>query len=233
MKNTVGARGSTSRAFAAEWLRDPRGIGSLVPSSPALGAAMASQVSRIADGTILELGPGTGAITIALLEAGIAPDRLYLVERNSQLVTRLRRRFPELRVAEGNAARLRALVERDGIEGVAAIVSGLPLRVIDRRSCHRILRQAFGILGDHGSFFQFTYHRSPMPRSMVERLGLVAQKVDQVWLNLPPASIWRFRLAPPQRTDQGQLAPRAVAGRLAARGAERLSAPSHARQGRG
>jgi phosphatidylethanolamine/phosphatidyl-N-methylethanolamine N-methyltransferase len=180
--------------FVAESLRNPRSIGAVVPSSRALAVAMARQVPRVEQQSIIELGPGTGAITAALIDLGIPRECLCLIENNHQLTVSLRKRFPGVRILEGDAARLVGLVERSGIDRVTTIVSGLPLRTLNQRTRHSVLEQSFEILGAAGLFSQFTYHlRSPVSPDIVEQLGLVARKTAHVWLNLPPASIWEYR----------------------------------------
>lgn len=183
-------------SFLSRCFRDPWRTGAVAPSSRALAVAMARQVLPYESGTIIELGPGTGAITAALLDFGIAPDRLYLVERSSEFASVLRMRFPSIRVVEGDALNLREYTERDGVKDAAAIVSGLPLRFFDRKARTSLLLRSFNVMGDSGSFVQFTYnHRPPIPTPVVARLGLEARNLGFVWSNLPPASIWKFQRA--------------------------------------
>jgi phosphatidylethanolamine/phosphatidyl-N-methylethanolamine N-methyltransferase len=187
------------------WQDDPVGIGALVPSSAKLARAVARQVSAAGTGTIVELGPGSGTITAALLEHGIAPHRLYLVERNPALAGFLRRRFAGVRVVEHDAGRLPALVRRDGIDRVAAIVSSLPLRNLDARARYALLRRSFAVLEPSGVFVQYTYrHSAPLTTAMEERLGVVAECAGYVWSNIPPASIWRLRPAAGRRRAAGE-----------------------------
>lgn len=182
------------RTFVRAWHRDPAGIGSVVPSSPALARAIARQVSDYDVGTIVELGPGSGTITEALLERGIPPHRLYLIERNPALASFLRSRFHGVHVVEDDATRLHALVRRDGVGKIAAIVSSIPLRNLGFRTRYAILRRSLDLLDPSGVFVQYTYsHMSPLPREMERRLGLAAECAGYVWLNIPPASIWLFR----------------------------------------
>lgn len=180
-------------AFVAAWLRNPAAVGSIVPSGRALAAAMAQHAARYGHGIIVELGPGTGAITAALLASGVPGDRLYLVERNPQLVAYLRDCFTGLRVVEGDASRLRSLAKRDGLKDVSLVVSGIPLRNLSRNARFALLHQSFRVMRRSGSFLQFTYnHLSPISRSLARRMGLVSVKLGYAWRNLPPASIWQF-----------------------------------------
>src|SRR5215472_14154399 len=80
--------------FLGRWLKAPHRIGALAPSSRHLGRAMAHQVVSAGPGPIIELGGGTGSVTKALLEAGIAPERLVVVERDEKLHRILREPFP-------------------------------------------------------------------------------------------------------------------------------------------
>jgi phosphatidylethanolamine/phosphatidyl-N-methylethanolamine N-methyltransferase len=185
-------------AFMWQCLRNPFRTGAVVPSSRALAMAMARQVLRRNSGTIVEFGPGTGAITAALLDLGIARDRLYLVERSAEFASVLRMRFPGVRVVEGDAVKLREYTLRDGVKEITAIVSGLPLRLLDHQVRASILLQSFASMADSGTLVQFTYsHRPPVPPAVLARLGLETRNIGAVWRNLPPASIWEFRRANP------------------------------------
>lgn len=191
------------RTFVTALQRDPSGIGALVPSSPVLARAIARQVSCYDSGVIVELGPGSGTITAALLDQAIPRQRLYLIERDPALARFLRARFDGVRVVEDDASRLPALVRRDGIGKIAAIVSSIPLRNLDVRARYTILRRSFDLLGPSGLFVQYTYsHTSPLPRRMERRLGLVAECAGYVWLNIPPASIWLFRSQAMRRASE-------------------------------
>jgi phosphatidylethanolamine/phosphatidyl-N-methylethanolamine N-methyltransferase len=181
------------RLFLKQWVRGPFRMGALAPSGPALARLMAHQVDPKGPGTVVELGPGTGSITAALLEAGVAPERLILVEREEELCRWLKNRFPRLRILHEDAAHLaQRLVER-GIVSVEAVVSSLPLLSMPPRTSHAIIDQAFGVLGPSGALIQFTYGpRCPIPRSLVARHGFEARPAGTAWLNLPPATVWRM-----------------------------------------
>ncbi|MGC9127658.1 MAG: class I SAM-dependent methyltransferase [Acidithiobacillus sp.] len=176
--------------FTREFLRDPRAIGAVFPSSPYLARKMAGLVPA-GDGFVLELGPGLGPVTRALLERGVAPADLILVERSPRMVAHLRRRFPGVEVIEGDAARLEDYL---GARGTArAIVSSLPLRSMPASVVRQILDQFPGISRPGTVFIQFTYH----PRSSCH--SIIPQVFEHdgghfVWRNLPPARVDSFSL---------------------------------------
>ena len=119
--------------------------------------------------------------------------RLVVVERDPTLAAALRLWFPGVKVLRGDAAELRALLLPLGIERAATVVSSLPLLSMPKRVRLRIVAEAFALLGERGTFVQFTYGVSSPLGPEYGLLGNVAQRV---WWNFPPAVVWRFRRRP-------------------------------------
>jgi len=183
--------------FAKKWLRDPLRIGALVPSGAALARAVAAAVDRTRPGAVLELGGGTGAVTRALLRSGIAPRDLIIIERDEGLYRILTQRFPDSRVIHGDATRAKDLLAAAGVGAVKAVVSSLPLLAMSPRNQKLLLHQCFDLMGADGLLVQFTYGpASPVSERRLARLGLEAKLADRVWLNVPPATVWRFTRRP-------------------------------------
>ncbi|MFL9827604.1 class I SAM-dependent methyltransferase [Rhodoplanes sp. SY1] len=177
--------------FLRSWIERPLAIGAVMPSSKPLARAMASYVDPHGTGKVVELGPGTGAITEALVEHGVDESRLVLVEFNSNFCRLLRARYPAATVIQGDAYRLRGLFG-DFLRGeVSAVVSGLPLMTKPLRARLRLLNEAFGLLQPGGPFIQFTYSVvSPIPRSLAR---VRTEASERIWLNLPPARVFVYR----------------------------------------
>lgn len=172
------------------WLKNPLKIGAVTVSSPELAAAMARQIPE-GEGYVVELGGGTGPVTRAILAAGTPPDRLVVVERDPTLHRLLCERYPQVRVILGDAMHLQALLKREGVPSVKAVVSSLPLLSMKKAVQYRIGAQAFAILQPGAPLIQFTYGLfSPLPR---RRLGVQGGVKDRVLQNLPPASVWLYR----------------------------------------
>src|SRR6185312_7041355 len=93
--------------FLRTWIEKPLHVGAVMPSSKNLARTMAQFVDPNASGPIVELGPGTGAITNALIERGVDPAQLVLVEYNPGFCALLRDRYPQAKVVQGDAYRLR------------------------------------------------------------------------------------------------------------------------------
>lgn len=150
-------------------------------------------------GPVLELGPGTGVFTRALLGRGVPESDLTLIECGADFARMLEDRFPAARVLEMDAAHL---VHHQIYIGtpVEAVVSGLPLLSIPARKVMSILAGAFTYLRPEGSFYQFTYGpRCPVPALVLDRLGLRATRIGRALLNIPPAAVYRITRQPISR----------------------------------
>ncbi len=177
------------------WLKNPRGIGAIAGSSPDLARAMARQIPKDDiqkdDGWVVELGGGTGAVTKAILESGVARDRLLVVERDPTLHDFLTNRYPDIRILLGDAQELPSLLRLHKIGKVDAIVSSLPLLAMKKSQRCEIALAAFSSLAPGRPFIQFTYGwLSPLPR---RRLGIEGKVQERVMQNLPPASVWVYK----------------------------------------
>lgn len=184
--------------FIRRWLENPAATGAVSPSSPFLARAMALKVDPSVPGPIVELGPGTGPVTQALLSRGVAPERLVLVEYDPHFCRLLQRRFPGVRVVQGDAYRLADTLRCALDEPAAAIVSGLPLLNTAEAKRQALLADAFDLMRPDGVFVQFTYGvTSPIPRRTRrgQRMNFEAAASPPIWLNLPPARIWTYRKA--------------------------------------
>ena len=180
--------------FFGRWLRNPARVGSVVPSSRALAAAMAAEIDPLAPGVVVELGGGTGNITAALLNCGIRPTDIVVIEREASLAEMITKRFPEVTVILGDAQHLQSLLQHAGVGKVKAIVSGLPLLSLPRDTERWILNQCFAVLPVDGYLVQFTYGpRAPVERSIAESLKLMSARAAWVLENLPPAAVWVYR----------------------------------------
>jgi phosphatidylethanolamine/phosphatidyl-N-methylethanolamine N-methyltransferase len=187
-----------SARFIRQWIENPRLIGAVSPSGPALAKRMASFVEVDRDGPIVELGPGTGPVTQALLARGVPASRLLLVEYEPRFCRMLGERYPGVRIVQGDAYGLKKTLEGKIDGQVATVVSSLPLLVRPERDRVELLHQAFELMGDDGLFIQFTYGltKSPMPLHAHGVSGYyVGKGSTPILMNIPPARVWRYRKA--------------------------------------
>jgi phosphatidylethanolamine/phosphatidyl-N-methylethanolamine N-methyltransferase len=179
--------------FLKSLMATPRLTGALAPSGRALARAMAASVDPAYPGLVVELGPGTGPVTRALIERGFDRRRLVLVEFDPRFCRMLERRYEAVRIIEGDAYDLpRTLSELKSAE-VAAFVSSLPLLNQRPHRREKLIGDAFALMGPDGVFVQFTYGLfSPIQREACAGRYL-AHCGPPVWRNLPPARVWTYR----------------------------------------
>lgn len=179
--------------FIRSWMEKPLATGAVMPSGKPLARAMAKCVDPAVEGPVIELGPGTGAVTAALVEQGIEPSRMVLVEFNPTFCRLLRTRYPEATVVQGDAYGIKRLLASLLRQPAAAVVSGLPLFTKPLKFRLRLLTDAFTLLSPGAPFVQFTYAVvPPIPRSYS---GARAHGSERIWLNVPPARVWVYRKA--------------------------------------
>jgi phosphatidylethanolamine/phosphatidyl-N-methylethanolamine N-methyltransferase len=177
--------------FISSWLKNPKNVGAIAPSGPALSRTMAAIVDPAVNGAIVELGPGTGPVTAALLERGIDPKRLVLVEFDSKFCGILRMKFPEVNVIQGDAFALDQTLQDHVSSPLAAIVSSLPLLNFPQPDRQRLIESAMRMMRPRAPFIQFTYGaNSPLP---VQSHLYETSASKRVWWNLPPARVWTYR----------------------------------------
>lgn len=177
--------------FLRSWVERPLMTGAVMPSGRVLARTMASYVDPESAGPVIELGPGTGPVTEALVQRGIAEERLILVEFNPEFCTLLRRRFPKATVVQGDAYALSKTLDGTLMEPAAATVSSLPLFTKPLPIRSALMDEAHTLMRDSAPFIQFTYALVPPIPKQPERYSTM--RSHRIWLNLPPARVWVYR----------------------------------------
>jgi phosphatidylethanolamine/phosphatidyl-N-methylethanolamine N-methyltransferase len=173
------------RDFLRGLVHDPRGVSAPTPSSPHLAKTIAEQIDISRPGLVLELGPGTGVVTQALLDRGLPQHRLVAIEQEPSFVRLMADRFPMIALHQGNALHFEEFLP-PGAQ-IAAIVSGLPLLNLPPQTRLSLLMRALGCQ-DKGVFVQLSYSwRPPIP---AEKGVSISRRI--VWRNLPPAHVWKY-----------------------------------------
>jgi len=177
--------------FLRSWIEKPLHMGAVMPSGRVLARTMAQYVNVDSSEPVVELGPGTGAITSALIEHGVDQKRLVLVEYNPGFCALLRDRYPHAKVVQGDAYALRDSLWNMLSAPASAVVSGLPLVTKPMLTRLKLIRDAFMALAPGAPFVQFTYSVAPpIPKSLP---GVSTEASERIWMNLPPARVWVYR----------------------------------------
>jgi phospholipid N-methyltransferase len=194
--------------FFRQWLKNPLRVAAISPSSRQLARQMMTQLPRNCR-RVIELGGGTGVFTQALLEHGIVPEELLVLELNEELHQLLVRQFPGSKVVCGDAGNLLNISRDHGFDGenrADAIISGLGLLSMPRQTQQSILQAAFDSMQPEGRFIQFTYGpANPVTREVIEALELSSRRASFTWWNVPPATVYVY-----QRRVSRQIVPRSM-----------------------
>ncbi len=200
MPTTASRRADKVRARAARadlipflraWLAAPLRVAAIAPSGPGLARAITAELSATSM-PVIELGPGTGVFTQAILDAGVTPDQLVMIEFGADFAALMRARFPAVRLIERSASDL-ADVTLFGPGQAGAVVSGLPILSMPKPVVRAILSTAFSELRSGGAMFQFTYgYRCPVADAILDEFGLIARRTATVLVNAPPASVYKI-----------------------------------------
>jgi phosphatidylethanolamine/phosphatidyl-N-methylethanolamine N-methyltransferase len=179
--------------FLQEWFANPQRTGSVAPSSRQLAAAMAHWLPDDPESFVLELGPGTGAVTEMLIKRGLREDRLVAIERNPKLARLLREKFPRAQIISGDAWNLDHLLRHrsEPVESVGAVISSLPLLNFPPAEAEALAQKIRAVLEPDGHWVQYSYHLGKNQIRGAASFHLRASKI--VWLNFPPARVSVFR----------------------------------------
>lgn len=179
--------------FLRSWFERPLVTGAVTPSGKMLARTMASYVDPRVSGPVIELGPGTGPVTEALIRRGVEQERLILVEYNPDFCKLLQKRFPRATILRGDAYNIRETFGTRLTEKAAAMVSSLPLFTKPLEQRLDLLNAAHEMMHPSAPFVQFTYAVVPPIPARCDAGTYTASRSNRVWLNLPPARVWVYR----------------------------------------
>jgi len=178
--------------FIQECLRKPKQMGAIAPSGPRLAKAMARWLPDDPHSYIVELGPGSGVVTEALLARGLSPKRLLAIEKSPELAAMLQMRFPQIRVIAGDAGDLDQLLhQHTGERQAGAVISSLPLRSFPKELEELVTRKIHEVLKPGGCWVQFTYHT--YKRWINGSRPYDFHSTEYILWNLPPARVLRYK----------------------------------------
>jgi phosphatidylethanolamine/phosphatidyl-N-methylethanolamine N-methyltransferase len=174
--------------FWGQLLRKPGQVVALAPSSSVLCAEMAAAITPDG-GPVIELGPGTGNITRAMMARGLPADQIHAVEMNPDFCAKLRAEIPGLNVYHISAGDIATLP----VENAQAVVSGLPLLSMPVGLQRAILGGTLAKTRKGGTYTQFTYGpKPPVARAIRDEFNLTWRASRKIWWNMPPARVYRF-----------------------------------------
>lgn len=176
--------------FLKRVFKNPRGLGAVLPSSKALADFIAQHAKKEEDDFIVEVGAGTGSFTRSLLENGVRPEQLIVVELDTELCTYLKAQFPKVTILQGNALDLETLLPAHLKGHVRSVISGIPLINLSKNEQQKLFASLGQVLHPFGQILQFTY--GPISPFAHRRFGLKAKRLGLILKNIPPATVWQY-----------------------------------------
>lgn len=178
--------------FFRGFLKEPRQVGSVIPSSRYMERRIIEFAELEDAATVVELGPGTGGTTRALLDALPAGARLLAIDldpRFTEIVARIC--DPRLVAQTGSAAELGAILRRHGLERADVVISGIPFSTMPAAAGSAILAAIRDSLSAHGLLVAYQF-RAEVAR-LAEPVFGAPSRTAAVPLNIPPMRIWQWR----------------------------------------
>lgn len=177
--------------FFRGWMDKPRAVGSIVPTSAVTARRMASVIDVASGLPVLELGPGTGVITRAILETGLPAGRLYSVEYSEDFVAHLRAHFEGVNIIQGDAFNLDDTLGANSDLTFDSVVSGVPLLNFPVQQRVAYVESLLDRIPPGRPIVQLTY--GPMSPVPAGRGTYSVEHFDFILRNLPPTQLWIYR----------------------------------------
>lgn len=177
--------------FFKSWVESPRAMGTICPTGKVIATRMASVINTGSGLPVLELGPGTGAITKAILRHGVKPENLYSVEYTASLIPHLEAEHPGVNFIHGDAFDLQNALGEMAASRFDSVVSALPLLNFPVGQRIALVRDLLNRLPAGRPIVQLSYGpHSPVPPDWQT---YTVEPLDWIFRNLPPARLWIYR----------------------------------------
>jgi len=175
------------------YIKHPLEIGAIFPTSKITSKLMASELDIKKDSIVVELGPGTGKITQAILDKGVNEKNLILVEINNQFSNALKIKYPQVEIFTEDAVSFFEKFEERYKRKIDIIISAIPLVSLDKNNNDLLCDLAMKNLSAKGKFIQITYFiKCSFSENIIKKLQLKKNLVGFSLINIPPAFVWKI-----------------------------------------
>lgn len=177
--------------FFKGWIDGPKTVGAIVPTSPVTSRRMASVIDLGSGLPVLELGPGTGAVTRAILQRGLAPEKLVSVEYSADFFSALVEAYPGVRFVRGDAFDLDGVLGDGGATRFDCVISAIPLLNFPMQARVALIERLLDRVPSGRPVVQISY--GPVSPVSAKRASFAVEPLDWVMRNIPPARLWLYR----------------------------------------
>ena len=177
--------------FIRGMISTPKTVGAIMPTSGRMATRMASVIDTGSGLPVLELGPGTGVITRAILDKGVKPENLVSVEYSSEFVRHLRGKYPGVNFINGEAFSLAETLESYRGQKFDCVISGIPLLNFPMHQRVKLVEDLLKLIPVGRPVVQFSY--GPVSPVVARPDSYTIKHADFIVRNIPPAQIWHYR----------------------------------------
>ncbi|MEZ2131979.1 MULTISPECIES: phospholipid N-methyltransferase PmtA [unclassified Sinorhizobium] len=191
LKERLGKKFDEEIRFFKGMIQRPKTVGAIAPTSSITARRMASVVNPSSGLPVLELGPGTGVITKAILARGVQPENLVAIEYSTDFYQHLKRAYPGVHFINGDAFDLDRTLGVLRNQRFDSVVSGLPLLNFPMQARVKLLESLFDHLPPGRPVMQISY--GPVSPIIARPDRYHIQHYDFIVRNIPPAQLWIYR----------------------------------------
>jgi phosphatidylethanolamine/phosphatidyl-N-methylethanolamine N-methyltransferase len=191
IKSRIAEKFDDEIRFIKGMMSTPKTVGAIMPTSARMANRMASVINTDSGLPVLELGPGTGVITKAILDKGVKPENLVSVEYSSEFVRHLRSKYPGVNFINGDAFSLAETLENYRGQKFDCVISGIPLLNFPMHQRVKLIEDLLKLIPVGRPIVQFSY--GPVSPVVARPDSYTIKHFDFIVRNIPPAQIWHYR----------------------------------------
>ncbi|OLP59312.1 SAM-dependent methyltransferase [Xaviernesmea oryzae] len=191
LKDKLGRKFDEEIRFFKGWISNTKAVGAILPTSGITARRMASVIDPQSGLPVLELGPGTGVITKAILDRGIRPEQLYSVEYSTDFFLHLTRTFAGVNFINGDAFDLDTTLGTASDAMFDCVISAVPLLNFPMSRRVALVEDLLKRVPPGRPVVQISY--GPMSPVVAMPGRYTIQHLDFVVRNIPPAQLWIYR----------------------------------------
>lgn len=190
LKERLGRKFDEEIRFFKGWMDGPKSVGAILPTSGVTARRMASVINPQSGLPVLELGPGTGIITKAILQRGVAPENLVSIEFSTDFYQHLTKTFPDVNFINGDAFDLDKTLGNLRDSQFDAVISAIPMLSFPMERRIALLEDLLSRMPRGRPVMQITY--GPISPIVAKPDSYQIKHFDFVVRNIPPAQLWVY-----------------------------------------
>ena len=191
IKSRIAEKFDDEIRFIKGMISTPKTVGAIMPTSARMASRMASIIDTGSGLPVLELGPGTGVITKAILDKGVRPEDLVSIEYSSEFVRHLRGKYPRVNFINGDAFSLAETLKDYRGQKFDCVISGIPLLNFPMHQRVSLIEDLLKLIPVGRPVVQFSY--GPISPVVARPDSYTIKHFDFVMRNIPPAQIWHYK----------------------------------------